>query len=98
MDETLAALKRGDLPGLAALTARSDAALEAGGACDLALAQRLQAKAQKAARMIAAASKGVKAARQRVQDLTTEGRFSTYDSGGRRDQVGVSPAMAARRL
>ena len=98
LDETHAALRAGNLPLLEVLSARTDLALDANGGCDRSLAQRLQRKAQRNARMIAAAMKGVKAARQRAQDLTTQGRFSTYDAGGRRDQVGLSTTAPSRRL
>ncbi len=98
LDETLAALKAGDLPGLSDLSERAEAALAAQSPCDAVLAGRLLSKAQRNERMITAAMKGVKAARQRVQDLTTTGRFSTYDAGGHRDQVGVAPSLPSRRV
>lgn len=98
LDATRVALMAGDMDSLAKLAALVDAASTAGSAPDEAAARRIRRKAEHNGRMLQAALKGVRAARQRAMELGTQGRFSTYDAGGRRDQLGLGPAGPARRL
>lgn len=98
LDRGRAALTAGDLAALAGLAAETEAALAAAGRCDRALALRLAGKARRNERLIAAALAGVRAARRRAQELTDQGRFSTYDAGGRRGQPGLAAGTPARRL
>ena len=98
LDETHAALRAGNLPRLAELSEQAELALANISSCERALAERLKRKAERNERMIAAAVKGVKAARLRARELTAKGRFSTYDSGGRRDQVGLPAQGPSRRV
>lgn len=98
LDRSREALRVGDLPALAGLAAETGAALAAAGGCDRALAGRLAAKARRNERLLAAALAGVRAARRRAQELSDQGRFSTYDAGGRRGQPGLAAGLPARRL
>ncbi|NGM44384.1 hypothetical protein G5B31_02405 [Rhodobacter sp. SGA-6-6] len=98
LDRSREALAAGDLAALAGLAAETEAALADAGCCGRALAGRLAEKARRNERLIAAALAGVRAARRRAQDLTDQGRFSTYDAGGRRGQPGLVAATPARRL
>jgi len=99
LDRARAALVAGDIVALDGMAADAEAALATAGHCDRAAAERIAAKAQQNEHLIAEAMKGIRAAQRRVRDLTDHGRFSTYDSGGRRGQPGLSPqGVAARRL
>ncbi|MEZ5796994.1 MAG: hypothetical protein R3D63_05635 [Paracoccaceae bacterium] len=97
---TGAALKAGDLPLLADLADRVEAALAEGTAAggDPRQAARVLQAARENERLLLAAMKGVRAARARAAQLTDRGRFSTYDAGGRRDLLGMPPTGPARRL
>jgi hypothetical protein len=98
LDATRAALMAGDMDALAKLAELVETARAAGSAPNEAAARRIKSKAEHNGRMLQAALKGVRAARQRAQELGTQGRFSTYDAGGRRDQHGLASAIPARRL
>jgi hypothetical protein len=98
LDDTLTAIKSGDLTWLADLSLRAETAFATQGNCGRDLAKRLQSKAKRNERLLAAAIKGVKAARQRVSDFSSAGRFSTYDAGGQRDQVGVPTGARTQRF
>lgn len=97
LDRTHAALMAGDIMALEGMAADAEAALAAAGRCDKATAERLADKARQNEQLIGAAVKGVRAAQRRAQELTDRGRFSTYDSDGRRAQPGLAPQGAAER-
>ncbi len=98
LDATQVALRSGDLAALTDLAGRVETAMSAMGRPDAVTLRRLQDKARRNERLLAAAAKGVAAARRRARDLTDEGRFSTYGADGRRDQVGLAACLPARRL
>ncbi len=99
LDRTHAALMAGDIAALEGMASDAEAALAAAGRCDRTTAERLADKARQNEQLIGAAMKGVRAAQRRAQDLAEWGRFSTYDSGGRRGQPGLAPqGTADRRL
>lgn len=95
LDATRAALLAGDLDGLAGLTRQLEAAL-AGAALSPADLAALQLRASHNARLIAAASRGVRAARRRLAEVTACQGLVTYDAAGRRDVV-AAPALPVRR-
>lgn len=98
LDLAEAALIAGDLQSLERLTTALEAALSADGNGDHILALRIADKARRNEALISAALKGVHSARRRVDELSDQGRFSTYDSGGHREQPGLQAPIGGRRL
>ena len=98
LDESVIALKAGNLFRLGDLSDMADVAISGDGGIDRRSAERLHDKAQHNAALIAAAIKGVKVARQRAKELSAGGQFLTYDSKGQRNQVGLSSLPASRRF
>lgn len=92
------ALLAGDLAGLAGLSGQLETVPLTEMPKTLAEARRIKQMAEENELLFAAAMKGVRAARQRLRDLSEHGRFSTYESNGRRQQTGVSNQAPARRL
>jgi hypothetical protein len=82
LDEGAAALLAGDLAALARLAPEIEAASV--DPFDRAGAERLHAKAQRNARLLQAASRGVRAARQRVTEILHGPTLTTYDAHGRK--------------
>ena len=79
LDNVAAAILAGDMARLAELSELADAASEGFALQDQAQARRIRKKAECNARLLAAAVKGVRAARRRAVELTEAGRFSTRD-------------------
>lgn len=98
LDESAVALKSGNLRRLNDLADQADVAIVGTGRPNEISVERLRDKAQRNATLIAAAIKGVKAARQRAKDLSATGQFSTYDATGQRNQVGLALLPASRRV
>lgn len=95
LDQAAAALLAGDLPALAALAQRIEAADLPG---DRASVARLQGKAQRNARLLEAAMRGVKAARLRVAEITSGPTLTTYDARGQKAQFAQQGLTPARRV
>ncbi|MES2813552.1 MAG: hypothetical protein V4720_01505 [Pseudomonadota bacterium] len=95
LDQAAEALLAGDLSGLAGLTPRIESA---GLPQDLATAQRLQAKAQRNARLLEAATRGVKAARLRLAEIKRGPMLTTYDSRGLKADIAPQGLSPARRV
>ncbi|MDQ2065308.1 hypothetical protein Q9295_02885 [Xinfangfangia sp. CPCC 101601] len=98
LDKSIQSLASANLAQLHGLAEQTEAALSATGPFDKERADRLVTKAALSNALIGAALKGVSSARQRANELTDQGRFSTYQSGGQRVQPGLSLSLAARRL
>lgn len=98
IDDSVAALKAGNLSLLTDLSDRADAAMRGDGPANSAAAKRLRGKVLRNEALISAALKGVKSARQRAKDLMSAGQFTTYDATGHRSHVGQSCQPASRRL
>lgn len=96
LDQTATALLAGDLAALARLAPEIEAALDA--PPDRASAERLQWKAQRNARLLEAASRGVKAARLRMTEITRGPTLTTYDARGRRAELAPLGLTPARRV
>ena len=96
LDQAAEALLRGDL---AALPALSDAIESAAQDLpeDTALAERVRRKADRNARLLQAAARGVRAARGRLTEIASGPVLTTYDSLGRRAAIPM-PQAASRRL
>lgn len=65
---------------------------------DSATARRLRDKAERNARLLEAAARGVKAALGRLTEIASGPTLTTYDSHGRRAEVSEGRATAFRRF
>jgi hypothetical protein len=95
LDQAAEALLAGNLAELAALTHRLESAPVPQ---DRASAERLQAKAQRNARLLEAATRGVKAARLRVAEITRGPTLTTYDARGQKALFAPQGLVPARRV
>lgn len=96
LDQAAAALTAGDLAALARLTVEIEGARIA--PADRASAERLHAKARRNARLLEAATRGVKAARLRMTEITRGPTLTTYDARGHKAQIAASSFAPARRV
>jgi hypothetical protein len=97
LDLTADALLRGDLAALAGLTEAIEAQADTPPR-DRAAAERLRAKADRNARLLQAAGRGVRAARARLGDIATGPVLTTYDARGHRESIAAVDPAAARRV
>lgn len=95
LDQAAQALLTGNLTELADLTPQIESAALPQ---DRAAARRLQAKAQRNARLLEAATRGVKAARLRVAEITRGPTLTTYDARGQKAQIAPLGLAPARRV
>ena len=84
LDLTRDALLAGDLAALAGLDDRLSAVANALPALGLATARRLQHKAERNARLLQAAGRGLRAARDRMDEIAAGCGLATYDAKGRK--------------
>jgi hypothetical protein len=96
LDAAADALLAGDLAALSLLTPQIESAALA--PSDRAAAERLQAKAQRNARLLQAATRGVKAARLRVAEIARGPTLTTYDARGQKAQIASTDFEPARRI
>jgi hypothetical protein len=96
LDRAAEALLSGDLALLARLTPQIESAIPA--TADRGLAERLHRKAQRNARLLDAATRGVKAARQRLTEITQGPSLTTYDALGRKAALAQADLTPARRV
>jgi hypothetical protein len=96
LDQAFAALLRGDLAALAGLDARIDAAAGALSGLGVAAARRLQRKAERNARLLQAAGRGLRAARDRMEDILSGTGLTTYDARGRKSALAGSARAIGR--
>ena len=95
-----AALRQGDLSALGPLAGQKAAllaTLTAAGAPEARRLARLRAEAARNAGLIAAAQRGLAAACQRLAELQRAAAPQTYDSTGRRSQLGAAAGAVERR-
>jgi hypothetical protein len=93
LDHAAEALLSGDLATLAELTPQIETASLI--APDRISAERLQRKALRNARLLEAATRGVKAARLRMTEITRGPMLTTYDARGQKAMIaplGLEPA------
>lgn len=98
LDQTRAALMAGELTGLAELAERTERLAAAVPRTDRATAERLRRKAERNARLLQAATRGIKAARQRLTEIGSVPVLSTYDNRGRREVVATPSTAIPRRV
>jgi hypothetical protein len=96
LDQVATALLDGDIAALARLTPEIEGARIA--APDHMSAERLQRKAQRNARLLEAASRGLKAARLRLSEITLGPTLTTYDARGQKAQIAPLGLTPARRV
>jgi len=96
LDQAAAALLVGDMAALARLAPEIEAAQIA--PPDPASAERLQRKAQRNARLLEAAGRGVKAARLRLSEITRGPTLTTYDARGQKAEIAPLGLTPARRV
>lgn len=95
LDQVAQALLAGDLAALGVLAPLIDSASLPR---DRATAERLQSKAQRNARLLEAATRGVKAARLRVAEITRGPTLTTYDARGQKAQIAPQGLGPAKRV
>ncbi len=95
LDQAAQALVAGNLDELATLTPQIESA---GLPQDRASVERLQAKALRNTRLLEAATRGVKAARLRVAEITRGPTLTTYDARGHKAQITPQGVTQARRV
>ena len=97
LDQAHAALLAGDLAALSGLDERLSATAEALPPLELATARRLQRKAERNARLLQAAGRGLRAARARMAEIATGPGLATYDAQGRKAAL-AGPTLALGRF
>ena len=98
LDQTRDALIAGNFAVLAQLSAQVEALADAFPRVDRPTADRLRSKADRNARLLQAATRGIKAARQRLSDIGTASTLSTYDARGRREVIVGPSGFTPRRV
>jgi hypothetical protein len=96
LDQAFAALLAGDLAALAGLDAQIDAAAGTLPTLGEGAARRLQRKAERNAKLLQAAGRGLRAARDRMADILSGSRLTTYDSQGRKSALAGPPRALGR--
>lgn len=96
LDLAREAMLAGDLPALAALTPQIEGAVATD--LDPPTARRVAQKADRNARLLQAAARGVRAAQARLRDITARPVLTTYDAQGRKDTIAAVSPLAPRRL
>ena len=96
LDDAAAALLSGNLAALALLTPQ----IESIGlkATDRSAAERLRTKADRNARLLEAATRGVTAARLRVAEIVRGPALTTYDARGHKALIAPIGSEPARRV
>lgn len=98
LETTHDALLSGDLAALSRLAGEVDAQASRLPPLTATEARHLRQLAERNARLLRAAGAGVRAARQRLDQIAQGPRLSTYDSHGRKALIADSPAAALRRV
>lgn len=96
LDQVAAALLVGDLAAVARLTSEIEAARI--NPANRAGAEQLQRKAQRNARLLEAATRGVRAARLRMTEITRGPTLTTYDARGQKAEIAPLGLEQARRV
>jgi hypothetical protein len=97
LDQAFAALMAGDLAALTGLDARIDAAAATLPDMGEAAVHRLKRKAQRNERLLLAAGRGLRSARDRVADILGGQGLATYDAQGRKSAL-AGPTRALGRF
>ena len=98
LDQTRDALVIGNLAALADLAPRVAALAESLPRVDRPTAERLRRKADRNARLLQAATRGVRAAQQRLAEISMGPSLVTYDARGRRETLPTASVQMPRRV
>lgn len=98
LDQTRDALVIGNLEALAKLAPQVEALAGNLPQIDRQTADRLRRKADRNARLLQAASRGVRAAQQRLSEISAGASLVTYDARGRRETLSGSSIQMPRRV
>ena len=98
LDQTRDALVIGNLAALADLAPRVAALADSLPRVDRPTADRLRRKADRNARLLQAATRGVRAAQQRLNEISTGASLVTYDARGRRETLSGASVQMPRRV
>lgn len=96
LDLAAAALIKGDFDALTNLTPQIEAQKLV--KTDRRTAEALQAKALRNARLLDAATRGVKAARLRISEVTRGPTLTTYDARGQKAQISTLAETRSHRV
>ncbi len=99
LDGVYAALRAGRIEGLSAMAVRLEAGLASLADPGAEALATIRHRAARNAACLAAAGRGVRAARRRIAEIRAiEAGCVTYDMHGRRDEAGASEGLLVRRL
>jgi hypothetical protein len=98
LDQTRDALVTGNLAALADLAPRVEALVEFLPQIDRQSAARLRYKADRNAKLLQAATRGVRSAQQRLSEIVAGSSLVTYDARGRRETLSASSVLMPRRV
>ena len=98
LDQTRDALIAGDFADLANLAAKVEGLAVTLPQLDRPAADRLRQKADRNARLLQAAQRGIRAARQRIIEINAGPSLSTYDARGRREVIAGASLLQPRRV
>jgi hypothetical protein len=98
LDRTRDALLSGDLAALTKLAPQLAAQAESLQPLATDVAHRLHQKAERNARLLQSAARGMRAAQDRLVQITTAPSLATYDSQGRKATLAETSAPALRRF
>lgn len=98
LDQTRDALIAGNLAALADLAPRVEALAEILPQIDRQSADRLRRKADRNAKLLLAATRGVRSAQQRLSEIVAGSTLVTYDARGRREALLASSIQVPRRV
>ncbi len=98
LDQTRDAVLAGDFAALADLAPQVEA--EAGDLprLDAAAARRLQQKAARNAQLLQAATRGIRAAQDRLEEICNGPTLTTYDARGKRAAIALPSVVLPRRF
>jgi hypothetical protein len=97
LDQAREALLSGNMAALSGLDDQIAAAADTLPSLEPVEARRLQRKAERNAKLLKAASRGLRAARDRMAEIVSGPGLSTYDAQGRRSAL-AGPAKALGRF
>ena len=98
LDQTRDAVLTGDLAMLADLAPRVAAMAEDLPRLDAVAADRLRGKAERNAHLLQAATRGVRAAQGRLEEISAGPTLTTYDARGQRAAIASISATVPRRI
>jgi hypothetical protein len=98
LDQAATALVSGDLVALETLAPRIEQSAGQILQQDRAILRRLRDKATRNARLLEAATRGVKSARMRVTEIARGPTLTTYDARGHKAAIATTGAATERRV